>query len=187
VIVEFAKRWEPYYRNWTPPPGFDVDNHGSVSPWELSWLFDQACKMDNIIEVGSHHGRSTYTLLSGCTGTVYAVDSWPGTEGHAEFVKNVGHFGNLKDVWEFSSKAYKDLPDADMVFLDANKGLEFITEDLKNWEPKAKCLICGHDYGYYWNDPSAILPVNNTKEAVDRYFGEGEISVFHTIWYRWKI
>jgi len=47
-------------------------------------------------------------------------------------------------------------------------------EDLKLWEPKAKKLICGHDYD--------IGPYFGVVLATDEYFGK-KPNLFERIWY----
>lgn len=166
-------------------PGMDIEASGSVDNLELAWLYEQSEKMSSIIEIGSLRGRSTKALLSGCKGKVYAVDRWPGTEGHDAFMKNVGHFLNVIPVWEFSSQAAKHLPNADMIFIDADHRYEFVLEDLKLWEPKAQILICGHDYRRDVNtDPNDVYG-SEVERAVDDYFGKGNYSIFQSIWYKW--
>ncbi|MBU4356393.1 MAG: class I SAM-dependent methyltransferase, partial [Proteobacteria bacterium] len=88
-------------------PGNDIK--GWMSQKELQWLYEQARNMDSIVEIGCWHGRSTHAFLSGCRGTVYAVDHWQGSPGangeilfacrdvkamdvFAAFMKNVGGF-----------------------------------------------------------------------------------------------
>jgi predicted O-methyltransferase YrrM len=79
---------------------------GWMSETELLWLFNTAKEMNSVVEIGSWKGRSTHALLSGCKGTVYAVDHFLGSVDeretyHAEaktrdiykdFMGNVGSF-----------------------------------------------------------------------------------------------
>lgn len=136
---------------------------GWMSPEELKWLYTQACQMDNIVEIGSWKGRSTYALLAGCKGTVYAIDTWKGSPdeldgAHAEartssiysaFMKNVGHFSNLRAIKLPSVYAVNLFADKsiDMVFIDGCHLYSHVSTDIRVWLPKARKLICGHDCG----------------------------------------
>jgi hypothetical protein len=166
------------------------DEVGSVSPLEREWLQIQASRMHSIAEIGCLRGKTTFTFLTACRGPVYAIDSWPGNLDnvfHADFVKNVGHFPRLIKLWEFSHIAAGLVPDVDMVFLDASKRYELLSQDLKLWTPKAKVLICGHDYGPYWDGSEPKdSEENECKRAVDEYFGENGFELFETIWFKWK-
>jgi glycosyltransferase involved in cell wall biosynthesis len=143
---------------------------------DLLWLFDNAKEMESIVEIGSWKGRSTHALLSGCKGTVYAVDHFLGSnnepEAHAEaktrdisqdFMKNVGNFKNLKVLKMGSAEATKQFSDnsVDMVFIDAGHTYEEVLSDIKMWLPKAKKIICGHDRSH--------PPV---RQAVEDMFGK---------------
>jgi hypothetical protein len=168
-------------------PGMELERSASVDLEELFWLYTNARIMNSVTELGSFIGRSTTALLSACKGPVYAVDRWPGTEAHEKFMRNCGEFKNLRDIWEFSARAISKVPDTDMVFVDADHRYQFALEDMRLWEPKARVLICGHDYGRDEgtdpNDPYG----NEVRRAVDDYFGKGNYEVFNSIWYKWKV
>jgi len=149
---------------------------GWMNDTDLLWLFDAAKEMENVVEIGSWKGRSTHALLSGCKGTVYAVDHFLGSsnepEAHAEakardisqdFMKNVGSFKNLKVLKMGSADAVKQFEDnsVDMVFIDAGHTYEEVLNDIKLWLPKTKKIICGHDRRH--------PPV---KKALRKMFGE---------------
>ncbi len=133
---------------------------GWMSSVELDWLFEKASQMETIVEVGSWMGRSIHALLSGCPGTVVAVDHFKGSTSeidgaHARaktediyeiFKKNVGHFPNLVILKTDSIKASQFFKDksVDMVFIDGDH--EKAKEDFEAWMPKCKKLFCGHDF-----------------------------------------
>jgi len=129
-----------------------VDNiEGWMSIEQLKWLFNTAKEMETIVEVGSYKGRSTYALLTGTDGTVWAVDPFTGMkigDFYDDFVKNVGHFENLKILRMKSEEAVKQFKDKsiDMVFIDGDHTYEEVKKDIEMWLPKVKKLICGHDY-----------------------------------------
>ncbi len=134
---------------------------GWMDTEELLWLFGMASQMKNVVEVGSWKGRSTHALLSGCRGTVYAVDTWLGSlsqinDAHAEaktkdifseFMQNVGHFKNLVPMRMHSVRAARLFANkwVDMVFIDADHFYEPFRKDVEAWLPKCRKVLCGHD------------------------------------------
>ncbi|MFH1009226.1 MAG: hypothetical protein V1800_17255, partial [Candidatus Latescibacterota bacterium] len=78
----------------------------------------------------------------------------------------------------WSKDAVAMLPDADMVFIDANHDFKYVMEDLQGWEPKARILICGHDF--------RSIPEPDVEPALNAYFGQGNYEFFQSIWYKWK-
>jgi len=139
----------------------DVNISGWMSMDELVWLYGKAKKMESIVEVGCWMGRSTHALLSGCHGTVYAVDHFKGSPSeidgahsaaktediHAIFLNNLSGFTNLSVLKMDSlaaSKLFKE-KEIDMVFLDPEHEYPDIKEIIETWLPKAKKLLCGHD------------------------------------------
>jgi len=133
---------------------------GWMSDTDLLWLFATAKEMESIVEIGSWKGRSTHALLSGCKGTVYAVDHFLGSKEepgphaeaktgdvHKEFLKNVGGFPNLKVLKMDNASAVRQFEDnfVDMVFIYGGHTYEEVLSDIIAWLPKAKKIICGHD------------------------------------------
>lgn len=152
---------------------------GSMHRGELNWLFLTAQKMNNIVEVGSFKGRSTHALLSGCPGTVHAVDTFKNSterkDSYEDFIKNVGHFKNLKVYKTDSLEAARKFEDKsiDMVFIDADHSYETVKADIEVWLPKVKKLICGHDYdSKNW---AGVVKAINEKFV--------EVSVIDHIWF----
>jgi hypothetical protein len=41
-----------------------------------------------------------------------------------------------------------EVPDVDMVLLDGDHEYEGVVADIEAWLPKARKLLCGHDYGH---------------------------------------
>lgn len=174
-----------YYGEVKDVPGFWAFSYkNNISGWmksrELVWLHLVAEEMDNIVEIGSWHGRSTDALLSGCPGTVWAVDHFKGNREHTEemntdmlkiFLKNVGHYKNLKLLKMSSLEAAKRFGDKsiDMVFIDGGHTYREVKSDIEAWLPKAKKLICGHDYER-----------KGVKRAVDEILND--IGIFDLIW-----
>lgn len=157
---------------------------------DLIWLENIAKSMNSIVEIGCWTGSSTYSLLKGCKGTVYAIDHFKGSAGaglnmskeeaekvYQTFLKNVGHFPNLKVIKLPSNEAVYQFEDGsmDMVFIDGDHFYPSVIEDITIWRPKVTKMICGHDYHF--------APV---KQAVDELIGEGNYKVTETglIWYK---
>jgi len=150
---------------------------GWMSLAELQWLYQTSQKMESVVEIGSFKGRSTYALLSGCKGPVYAVDPFPGNPFPANpgstydnFVMNVGHFENLKIVKMTSEIAAGDghiPPQVDMVFIDGDHNYEEVLKDLRMWTPRARRIICGHDF----LDPQ--WP--GVRQAVEEFYGKDKV------------
>lgn len=126
---------------------------GWMSDVELRWLYDTAKRMSSVFEVGAYLGKSTHALLSGCPGVVCVVDGWRGIAGVAGsensydgFMKNVGHFKNLMVLKMESLAASAVVNPHDMVFIDADHKYKNVYADISAWKPKARKIICGHDY-----------------------------------------
>jgi hypothetical protein len=151
---------------------------GWMSHIELSWLSEIAQKMRIIFEIGSYRGRSTYALCSACPGKVYAVDQFQfgDPEIYESFLKNMANFQNLTVLKMKSLEAAVNgkMPAmADMIFLDADHDYEPFKADIKAWLPRARKIICGHDYG----------PAHpGVMQAVKEVFGDS-FGVCETIWY----
>lgn len=155
------------------------------------------------VEVGCWLGRSTTCLAehakeAGYKPTIYAVDTWQGSDedAHRKYIHDVGGPDKLYDefirnideakVRDFiipmryhSVDAAKlfDNESIDFVFIDGDHHYDSVKEDIAAWLPKVKRggTIAGHDYDTT-NPPSAGL-VRAVKEA----FGED----YHTRNYCW--
>ena len=161
---------------------------GWMSVDELGWLYETAKKCKNVLEIGSWRGRSTHALLSGCKGTVTAVDTWQGSSDpgdftyslakksdvFAEFQKNVGHFPNLEVLRMSSAEAAKvcESRKFDMVFIDATHTYEGVCDDIKAWKDNAALILAGHDFTQTWI---------GVQRAVRDSIGEPD-EVVDTIW-----
>lgn len=172
-------------REMEPVPGSLVS--GWMTEDELIWLRDTAREMQNVVEIGSWKGRSTRALCAGCPGTVFAVDHWRGSKGeeifaedgsdgeeaYIEFRYNTRDLRNLVPERISSLEAAPTFTDKflDMVFIDGGHLYEEVKADIQAWLPKARVMICGHDYSERWP---------GVKQAVDELLGEVEIH--GTIW-----
>ena len=171
-----------------------VQNYGEaeagIPGWttdaELRKLRELAAQSADVVEVGSWKGRSTKELLESCKGTVFAVDHWQGSPNdfssvvakgsdiYAEFIKNVGHYPNLRILKGSSVDMAEEFNGTrvDTVFIDAGHSYEECKADIDAWLPKCRKFICGHDYTSF----------PGVKKAVDDRFGDSVKSV-QDIWY----
>jgi hypothetical protein len=147
---------------------------GFMTEEELTWLYETAKKMDNVVEVGSWKGRSTTALLEGCRGTVTAVDNWtghdPSSNGILEstvaeedvfgiFVDNTQDYKNLDIIKGNSAESVERFDGmVDMVFIDAEHTYEGCKGDLEAWLPKVRKIIAFHDFTPSW--PGVMKAVN---------------------------
>lgn len=129
---------------------------------ELQWLYETSLRMDSVVEIGSWKGRSTHALLSGCKGSVFAIDHFKGSpneldSNHQEalekdiyeaFYDNVGHFPNLvvMKMDSLSASRFFRYTSVDMVFIDGCHLYEDVLTDILVWKPIAKKILCGHDF-----------------------------------------
>jgi predicted O-methyltransferase YrrM len=170
------------------PDGID----GWTSTEELKFLAERAKLASNIVEIGSWKGRSTKVLLEASQGFVHAIDHFNGTDKDgddwsgilakeqdvkSEFLKNVGHYPNLRLHEMSSGDAAQFFNDnsLDMVFIDGDHTYKGVKQDIDTWLPKMKKggIICGHDYDIGW--PGVV-------QAVDETFGK--TNTVGTIWYK---
>jgi len=168
-----------YFEDHYIDPGIE----GMMTPAEMEWLYQTSKTVDSFLEIGSFKGKSTHAILSGGAKTVYAVDHFVGSSDPIEtgnndtyeaFIKNVGHFENLNVRKMSSLEAVKEFEEKslDVVFIDGGHRIQEITEDIVAWLPKAKKILCGHDY----HDAKAV------RMAVDILLGP--VQVCDRIWYK---
>ena len=150
---------------------------------ELYFLYSQAKQMETIIELGSWKGKSTHALASGCKGELWCVDHWQGSIGDNSvdlakqedifsiFLDNIKQFKNINILKMSTNEAVKQFEDKsiDMIFIDASHDYAEVKNDITNWYPKAKKLICGHDYQLAF--PGVIQAVNEKIDGVEGGWG----------------
>jgi SAM-dependent methyltransferase len=147
-------------------PGSRIERATNIPGWmsvkELHWLAGQAAKQHTVVEVGCWMGRSTAALATG-GGTVYAVDTWQGSEEHRDIMKQLTpenlfksfqhHTADIKNIVPIkapSLEAVKAFDKIDMVFIDGSHDYENAKADIMAWKEKLSPggLLCGHDYEY---------------------------------------
>jgi predicted O-methyltransferase YrrM len=149
------------------------------------------------IEIGSWKGRSAAfmaveILNSNKKIDFYCVDTWQGSEEHAEdevikqnnlydeFIKNtepVKHI--ISPIRKTSLSASESFPNEcfDFIFIDAAHDYENVKADIQAWFPKLKKggIIAGHDYHPSWE---------GVVKAVDEWslLGNKRIFASNTSW-----
>lgn len=168
----------------------------------LTFLHDMAKRMRSICEVGSFKGKSTHALLTGMRksnavrgpgGTVTAVDHWNGSADPGDLTHHIAKEENIFEAFLHNTRGFEnelvirrgDSLEAaskfedgqfDMVFIDAGHTYEEVVADIRAWKPKARILLCGHDYSEQaW--PGVV-------RAVDEELG-GPDEVHGTLWVKW--
>ena len=124
------------------PSHYDLTIPGWMEQDELHWLYNTATRMRSVVEIGCYQGRSTYALLKGCKGPVYAIDPWGGLmPGEGDmlpvFRKNlegrctIGDLMRLYCYKERSEHAIDMIPGCpDMVFIDGDHLYPGVVRDI---------------------------------------------------------
>ena len=164
----------------------------------LAWGSPQT---STFVEVGSWMGASTCYLATEAKNrqkdmTIYAVDTWAGTEGVQAHSKAIGDLGGpdamyatfvshmeaggvsdmVRPIRKKSEDASRDFADGslDFVFIDADHSCHAVKTDLRCWYPKLKSggIIAGHDYvpGHPDSDAGVV-------KAVNEFFGCKELEL----------
>lgn len=166
---------------------------GWTSEAELLWLATQASTRTRIVEIGCWKGRSTRAMAENTLGTVYAVDTWKGTEADGHFKELDGKsehwlikefFKNLWTLQPFNVCAarmpsiqgadfLKSEGSFDMIFIDAAHDYASVKADIEFWLPLLAPggLFCGHDYDR--GRPGVVQAVDEAFGKIDR--GPGSI------------
>jgi SAM-dependent methyltransferase len=153
-------------------PQLNINRALEISGWmdeaELLWLAEQAQCHKDIVEIGSWMGRSTRALADNTEGSVWAVDTWKGSDEHThllegksenwlyeEFQRNMeglpkGRLYPFRDLSLAAAECFQRMKiKFDMVFIDADHGYECAKDDIQAWRKLLVPggLLCGHDYG----------------------------------------
>ena len=171
-------------------PGYSSTIIGWMTDVEIDWLRKMASEMTSIVEVGSWAGRSTHAMATANPmAMVTAVDHWQGSAGekyfenhpdepeeaYRDFLENTRTLANVSHIRAPSIEAAREFPDAslDCIFIDGGHSYEEVLQDIQTWMPKARKMLCGHDYDpVHW--PGVV-------KAVDEMFGNA-LERHGTIW-----
>jgi hypothetical protein len=195
-LDSYSDNYYRYYQTIIKDPTIPYPRiEGMIMKEEQEWLFDRASENDSIVEIGSWTGMSTYALCAGCKGTVYAIDTFEGTDDEIDgsmalaktgklyeiFLKNVGHFSNLKVIKSKSedSVLFFEPKSIDMIFIDGDHRYEAVSKDLKFWFPVCKKFLCGHDKNHEGVQRALKefdLPWKEVPELAMWYINLGELN-----------
>lgn len=154
-------------------------NTAHLMPFRLDGWFDgqnegmlnhiiPARRVKIVIEVGSWMGLSTHCLakLIQDDGKVYAVDTFEGTPGefhpketldtlYDQFLSNVIHAKLTHKIVPIKMESTLaaqslEIPQADLVYLDATHEYNDVLADLRAWYPyvKGHGTLCGDDWAW---------------------------------------
>ena len=168
---------------------------GWMNDEELATLARWSSQSTGVVEIGCAWGRSTLALLQAAApgSTVYCIDHWLGSPSEigafgpntgfdtarATFMANIvesGLYPNAQVIEGDSQDpaTVSRVPQVDMVFIDGSHSYEYVARDLELWAPKARYILCGHD----WTWPGVVRAVNEyTAQA--RYGSTGDL-----VWYK---
>lgn len=114
----------------------------------LKYLIEQNnfCTM---AEVGVRDGRTTFFLLNNIPNlTIYAIDKDISLFYNAHVKSQYGN--RLIPIQGDSSLVSKNIPDVDLIFIDADHSYEGCSKDIKAYEHKVKDggVLSGHDIDF---------------------------------------
>lgn len=164
---------------------FDMGIRGNLRFPEITFLYNEAKKYQDILEVGSWCGKSTHALLSGCKGNVTAIDTFLGSKmepkhNPEELFKEFS--GNVEKFWDKLKIVRDDFNNFifekkyDMIFIDAGHTYKEVKSDILKSLPYATKVICWHNYGE--------VTWQGVKQAVDEIFWQPD-EVIDTIWVKY--
>lgn len=158
-----------------------LDIPGWMSIDELAWLEEQARAHRRILEIGSHHGRSTRRIADTTPGVLRCVDIWENKEALAGFRANLaGHIDSGKVIMHRGPAhriLTRDFANSDIrfdwIFIDAAHDFANITSDIRDSLPLLEPggMLSGHDFHEAW--PGVIQAVNDLVPGFRR--GGGSI------------
>lgn len=167
----------------------------------FGWFDDQSAealkrlikehRIKTVVEIGTLFGKSTAFFCENVK-EVRVVDPFDmshfwgdlpeelkGVDMFSQFyhnMKNLGYWGT-KVLAVFRGKSQdenviKDVPKADLIYIDGDHSYEAVKSDIINYIPKAKKLICGDDYDDLHPD---------VQEAVDELLPDRKVE--GRLWY----
>jgi hypothetical protein len=138
-----------------------------------------------LLEIGSYLGESA-EIFAQYFKSVHCIDPWTikecidqsynVSEVEAEFDRRAHNAGNIIKTKGFSSDVVGSFTDKsfDVIYIDGGHGYHDVCQDIKNYLPKSKVIISGHDYGgggdSMINLTGLILAVNELIGLPDKVF-----------------
>lgn len=163
---------------------------------EQKFLYELGKQYHLIAELGSWKGRSTHALASGMgdKGEIIAIDTFQGSQEEGDKTNSIAKVEDILATFKENTKQFKNIivnqgkgldlvgmyvdKGLEAVFIDAGHTYEEVKADIEAYLPKAKFLICGHDYfPGVWD---------GVVKAVDEKFGKPD-GVVGTIWYKYLV
>jgi predicted O-methyltransferase YrrM len=151
----------------------------------LVYLASMASRSWRIAEIGAWKGRSTVGMAENTAGTVYAIDTWKGSDEWAhqseieqhpegwlyeEFCTNTKHLRNVVPCKMPSLQAAEHFRQLgftfDFIFIDASHDYGNVKADILAWKPLLAPggVFSGHDYAEW--APGVVQAV---KELIPSY------------------
>lgn len=133
---------------------------GTIDGWmgydELEWLYDTAINMNNVVEIGSYRGRSSFALAHAAKIRLICVDPWDGSVYYSENKDYNEFLKNTKSIFEkitvirdksFNAAEKFNNESLDMAFIDGDHNYDHVCIDINKWLPKLRKggIISGHD------------------------------------------
>jgi predicted O-methyltransferase YrrM len=125
-------------------------------PASLAYWAEQASKAKNIVEIGTHLGRSAKTmLLANPQCELWCIDMWyePGTYETAQHMLKdeiaAGRCHLIKSMSDYAAEVLERMdPFLDFVMVDDGHEEKDIYRDVNSFWGllKENCVMCGHDY-----------------------------------------
>ncbi len=121
-------------------------------------------KRINVIEVGVADGRNAFNMLKELNiNKIFLIDSYENesyAKEHAD-EKLKDFKGKINWITKRSSKAVKEVPNAEFIYIDGNHNYKFVKEDMNNYYKVLKKggIFAGHD-------------ITNNETGVPRAFVE---------------
>ena len=129
----------------------------------LKYLIEQN-NYTTMAEVGVRDGRTTFFLLDNCPNlTIYGIDLSI-SKFYTDAVKEK-YKDRLIPIQGNSSLVAKQIPNVDLVFIDADHGYIGCSADIREYTPKVKAggILSGHDIDY----PGVNSAVNQYVKSFD--------------------
>ena len=127
--------------------------------------------------------------------TLYGVDPWVPYRGYTDYTRTstftrledsahdlLDKYPNYRFIKEFSMDALARFGDnsLDFVYIDANHGDPYVTQDITEWFKKVKPggILAGHDYTRSKGKEGLPHPKNDTIDATNKFTKDNNLILF---------